>query len=113
MFNVQSGQGFQGISPAVTGITSDNNSIPLDRFTLRQGFATRYKFNNKFVNSTLKVLVLRNGKKEGQYLGRSPYNQSIYFNSEHRDLIGSTVDIDITESFQNSLTGIIKQNKSI
>jgi hypothetical protein len=49
MFNVQSGQGFQGISPAVTGVTSDNNSIPLDRFTLRQGFATRYKFNNKFV----------------------------------------------------------------
>jgi len=75
--------------------------------------AQQMKFNNKFVNSTLKVLVLRNGKKEGQYLGRSPYNQSIYFSSEHRDLIGSTVDIDITESFQNSLTGIIKQNKSI
>ena len=75
--------------------------------------AQQMKFNKKFVNSTLKVLVLRKGKKRGQYLGRSPYNQSIYFSSEHRDLIGSTIDIDITESFQNSLTGIIKQNKSI
>ena len=75
--------------------------------------AQQMEFNKKFVNSTLKVLVLRNGKKKGQYLGRSPYNQSIYFNSEHTDLIGSTVDIDITDAFQNSLTGIIKQNKSI
>tara|TARA_E500000178_G_C16807322_1_gene655328 strand:+ start:29 stop:481 length:453 start_codon:yes stop_codon:yes gene_type:complete len=49
MFNVQSGQGFQGVSPQVTGVTTDSNSIPLDRFTLRQGFATRYKINNKFV----------------------------------------------------------------
>ena len=75
--------------------------------------AQQMEFNKKFVNSTLKVLVLRNGKKKGQYLGRSPYNQSIYFNSEHTDLIGSTVDVDITDAFQNSLTGIIKQNKSI
>ena len=71
------------------------------------------KFNKKFANSTLKVLVLRNGKKKGQYLGRTPYNQSIYFNSQHTDLIGTSVEIDITDAFQNSLTGIIKQNKSI
>ena len=46
MFNLQTGQGFQGISPPVTGLT---NSVPLDRSLLRNGFATRYTFDNKFV----------------------------------------------------------------
>ena len=71
------------------------------------------QFNKKFINSNLKVLVLRNGKKNGQYLGRTPYNQSIYFNSEYKDLIGSIVTIEVTDAFQNSLTGKIKDNKSI
>ena len=71
------------------------------------------QFNEKFVNSTLQVLVLRNGKKNGQYLGKTPYNQSIYFNSEYKDLIGSVVTIVVTDAFQNSLTGIIKDIKSI
>lgn len=71
------------------------------------------QFNKKCINLNLKVLVLRNGKKNGQYLGRTPYNQSIYFNSEHKDLIGSTVTIEVTDAFQNSLTGKIKDNKSI
>ena len=71
------------------------------------------QFNEKFVNSTLQVLVLRNGKKNGQYLGKTPYNQSIYFNSEYKDLIGSIVTIVVTDAFQNSLTGIIKDIKSI
>jgi len=71
------------------------------------------QFNKKCINLNLKVLVLRNGKKNGQYLGRTPYNQSIYFNSEHKDLIGSIVTIEVTDAFQNSLTGKIKDNKSI
>ena len=49
MVKQQSGQGFQGISPPVVGVTSDKNSVPLDRFVLRRGFATTYRFNNKFV----------------------------------------------------------------
>ena len=71
------------------------------------------QFNKKFINSNLNVLVLRNGKKNGQYLGRTPYNQSIYFNSEYKDLIGSIVTIEVTDAFQNRLTGKIKDNKSV
>ena len=71
------------------------------------------QFNKNFINTNLKVLVLRNGKKNGQYLGRTPYNQSIYFNSEYKDLIGSIVTIEVTGAFQNSLTGKIKNNKSV
>ena len=67
-------------------------------------------FNKKLINSTLNVLVLKNGKKNDQYLGRTPFNQSIYFSSNENNLIGSTIDITVTEAFQNSLTGIIKSN---
>jgi len=71
------------------------------------------RFNKKSINSTLNVLVLKNGKKNNQYLGRTPFNQSIYFSSNDKNLIGSTIDITVTEAFQNSLTGIVQSNKSI
>ena len=64
-------------------------------------------FNTKTINSTMKVLVLKKGKKKNQYIGRSPFNQSIYFNSKNESLIGSFIDLYITEAFQNSLTGNI------
>ena len=41
------------------------------------------EFNKKSINSTQNVLVLKNGKKNRQYLGRSPFNQSIYFYSDN------------------------------
>ncbi len=64
-------------------------------------------FNETTVNSTIKVLVLKKGKKNNQYLGRSPFNQSVFFNSKNKNLIGSTVDLHITEAFQNSVAGEI------
>ncbi len=64
-------------------------------------------FNKKNVNSTMKILVLKKGKKKNQYLGRSPFNQSTYFSSKNDSLIGSIIDVRITEAFQNSLTGNI------
>ena len=71
------------------------------------------RFNKKSINLTLSVLVLKNGKKRCQYLGRTPFNQSIYFSSKNNNLIGSTIDITVKDAFQNSLTGIIKSNKNI
>ncbi len=64
-------------------------------------------FNEKTVNSTMKVLVLKKGKKKNQYIGRSPFNQSVYFKSRNESMIGSFIDLNITEAFQNSLTGNI------
>ena len=65
------------------------------------------EFNKQSINSTLKILVLKNGKKSNQYLGRSQYNQSVYFNCNEKNIIGSTVNINVTQAFQNSLTGNI------
>ena len=64
-------------------------------------------FNTKTINSTMKVLVLKKGKKKNQYIGRTPFNQSVYFSSKNESLIGSFIDLYITEAFQNSLTGDI------
>ena len=47
------------------------------------------------------------GQKKYQYIGRSPYNQSVYFSSKNENLIGSFIDLSITDAFQNSLTGNI------
>ena len=48
----------------------------------------QFEFNKKSINSVIKVLILKNGKKVNQYLGRSPQNQSVYFNHEKENLIG-------------------------
>ena len=102
-------------TPAVVFFDHVDESIKSSRLQEVQGLLRlqQMEFNKKSINSTQNVLVLKNGKKNGQYLGRSPFNQSIYFYSDDDNLIGSTIDINVTEAFQNSLTGIIKPNKNI
>ena len=102
-------------TPAVVFFNHVDESIKSSRLQEVQDLLRlqQMEFNKKSINSTQNVLVLKNGKKNRQYLGRSPFNQSIYFYSDDNNLIGSTIDINVTEAFQNSLTGIIKPNKKI
>jgi tRNA-2-methylthio-N6-dimethylallyladenosine synthase len=67
----------------------------------------QFEFNKKSINSVIKVLILKNGKKVNQYLGRSPQNQSVYFNHEKENLIGSIINVKVSEAFQNSISGSI------
>ena len=102
-------------TPAVVFFNHVEESIKSSRLQEVQDLLRlqQMEFNKKSINSTQNVLVLKNGKKNRQYLGRSPFNQSIYFYSDDNNLIGSTIDINVTEAFQNSLTGIIMPNKKI
>ena len=102
-------------TPAVVFFNHVEESIKSSRLQEVQDLLRlqQMEFNKKSINSTQNVLVLKNGKKNRQYLGRSPFNQSIYFYSDDNNLIGSTIDINVTEAFQNSLTGIIKPNINI
>ena len=102
-------------TPAVVFFNHVEESIKSSRLQEVQDLLRlqQMEFNKKSINSTQNVLVLKNGKKNRQYLGRSPFNQSIYFYSDDNNLIGSTIDINVTEAFQNSLTGIIKPNNNI
>ncbi len=64
-------------------------------------------FNRKTAGLTLPVLFDRKGKKPGQILGQSPWNQSVYVQGNER-LLGQIINVEITEGFDNSLTGSIE-----
>ena len=67
-------------------------------------FSQQTAFNASQVGRTLPVLVTGNGRMPGQKHGRSPYLQSVHFQDTHAEN-GDIVDVRITGSSQNSLSG--------
>ena len=67
-------------------------------------FQQQTAFNAAQVGRTLPVLVTGEGRRPGQKHGRSPYLQSVHFNDTHAQN-GDIVDVAITGSSQNSLSG--------
>ncbi|MXP10055.1 tRNA (N6-isopentenyl adenosine(37)-C2)-methylthiotransferase MiaB [Pseudoblastomonas halimionae] len=60
-------------------------------------------FNEASVDKTCQVLVERRGKKPGQWLGKSPWLQSVWFEGDAN--IGDLVEAELLEAGQNSLAG--------
>ena len=62
-------------------------------------------FNASCIGSTMQVLLDRDGKFEGQLLGKTPYMQSLHVRdaAQHR---GQMVEVRVTGASLNSLTGI-------
>ena len=60
-------------------------------------------FNQASVGRTCEVLVERTGRKAGQWLGKSPWLQSVYF--EGQAAIGDLVSVALLEAGPNSLRG--------
>ncbi|MCT2558307.1 tRNA (N6-isopentenyl adenosine(37)-C2)-methylthiotransferase MiaB [Tsuneonella sp. YG55] len=58
-------------------------------------------FNAASVGRRCAVLVERKGKKAGQWLGKSPWLQSVWFEGDHA--IGDLVEVDLVEAGPNSL----------
>jgi tRNA-2-methylthio-N6-dimethylallyladenosine synthase len=67
-------------------------------------FEQQSTFNASQVGRTLPVLVTGDGRKHGQKHGRSPYLQAVHFDDTHAQN-GDIVNVRITASSQNSLTG--------
>ncbi|PHR21190.1 MAG: tRNA (N6-isopentenyl adenosine(37)-C2)-methylthiotransferase MiaB [Sphingopyxis sp.] len=68
----------------------------------------QYAFNQNTVGRKTDILLERQGKLEGQLIGKTPWLQSVHIISP--DLtIGDMVEIDITQAGPNSLTGQIKE----
>ena len=61
-------------------------------------------FNQSFVGKTIKVLFDRDGKFDGQLLGKGEHMQSVYV-KEAPGLRGAIADVKITAGFLNSVTG--------
>ncbi|BDI61549.1 tRNA (N6-isopentenyl adenosine(37)-C2)-methylthiotransferase MiaB [Qipengyuania nanhaisediminis] len=68
-------------------------------------------FNAASVGRTCDVLVERKGKHEGQWLGKSPWLQSVWFAEEdgREAQIGDMVTCELVEAGPNSLRGALRQ----
>ena len=60
-------------------------------------------FNEASVGERCQVLVERQGKHAGQWLGKSPWLQSVWF--EGQAALGDLVDVELVEAGPNSLAG--------
>jgi tRNA-2-methylthio-N6-dimethylallyladenosine synthase len=61
-------------------------------------------FNKSFVGKNLDVLFERDGKYDGQLIGKTPYLQSVYIQGNPR-LKGQILSTKITDAKQNGLAG--------
>ena len=90
----------------------DENQVPedvkSDRLARLQNLIVRQQidFNKASVGKTMKVLFDRKGKFAGQLLGKTPYMQSVYVTNA-TGYEGKIVNVEITEGYQNSLTGVV------
>jgi len=67
----------------------------------------QHAFNRQSVGKRCEVLVERKGKKPGQWLGKSPWLQSVWFEGDYA--IGDMVAVDLLEAGPNSLAGRVLQ----
>jgi tRNA-2-methylthio-N6-dimethylallyladenosine synthase len=65
------------------------------------------EFNRGSVGNICQVLVERRGRHPGQWLGKSPWLQSVHFDGEAR--IGDLVAVELTQAGPNSLHGRLLQ----
>ncbi|WAT17881.1 tRNA (N6-isopentenyl adenosine(37)-C2)-methylthiotransferase MiaB [Aurantiacibacter sp. MUD11] len=67
-------------------------------------------FNEASVGKTCEVLVERKGKYPGQWLGKSPWLQSVFFEGDAQ--IGDLVRVELAEAGPNSLKGRVLESVS-
>ncbi|NDF12450.1 MAG: tRNA (N6-isopentenyl adenosine(37)-C2)-methylthiotransferase MiaB [Proteobacteria bacterium] len=69
-------------------------------------FQQQKDFNASIVGKTIPVLFDREGRHEGQLIGKSPYMQSVYVSADavHQ---GTILNVRVDKATQNSLTGIV------
>ena len=65
----------------------------------------QFAFNQASVGKSCKVLIERKGKLPGQWLGKSPWLQSVWFEGDYQ--IGDIVEVTLAEAGPNSLEGVV------
>jgi len=70
------------------------------------------EYNKKFLNSSVSILIEREGKEHNQLVGKSPHSQSVYFNNiENKSKIGNFAEVHINSVKVSSLSGnVIEKN---
>ena len=67
-------------------------------------------FNQACVGRTMQVLLEKDGKYDGQLMGKSPYMQSVHVMGAEA-YRGHIVEMRITQAYLNSLAGEIIDNQ--
>ena len=93
-------------TPAGLMETQIPEEIKAERLSYLQSILLKQQmdFNLSFVGKELDVLFERDGKHEGQILGKSPYLQSVFVKGAER-LKGHILKTKITQANQNGLAG--------
>jgi len=71
----------------------------------------QFAFNQASVGKTCTVLIERTGKLPGQWLGKSPWLQSVWFEGDYA--IGDLVEVTLAEAGPNSLMGLVRQTVTV
>lgn len=92
-------------TPAATMDGQVPREVMDERLQRLQAALNRHQvtFNQASVGKSCAVLVERKGKLDGQWLGKSPWLQSVWFNGTAA--IGDLVDVELIEAGANSLEG--------
>ncbi len=84
--------------------------VKQERLARLQGLLCEHQtqFNESCIGQTMRILLDREGKFDGQLMGKSPYMQSVHlFGAE--SMRGQFVDVKITAGYLNSLAGELVQ----
>lgn len=66
-------------------------------------------YNKSCIGKIMPVLFDRDGKFDGQVIGRTAYMQSVHILDSNKDLVGKTKNVKITKALLNSLAGELVQ----
>lgn len=93
-------------TPAAEHQTQVPEDVKSERLARLQALlqTQQLRFNQSKVGQTMQVLLERDGRRDGQLIGKSPYMQSVVVN-EALHLRNRLVDVRITAGHANSLNG--------
>jgi len=90
-------------------------NIKAERLAILQELVNKQQlaFNLQTVGTTQPVLLERKGRLNGQFIGRSPYMQSVVVMASER-LLGQVIDVCIDQAHPNSISGsmVTHENES-
>jgi len=64
-------------------------------------------FNRATIGKDLSILIDRKGRLPGQMIGKSPWLQSVFVETDAK--IGDMLDVTVTQALPNSLGGVLRQ----
>ncbi len=82
--------------------------IKVERLAILQAqlISNQVQFNKSCIGRIMPVLFTKDGRREGQIVGKSEYLQSVHVNAANKeDLWGKIINVKIVDALENSLRG--------